>query len=224
MTYDQFGIDARREYDLFIFALTGRYLALVAPGVSPTPFSINQLKNSGMALRQSYLQSSKLSIEDYVRAYPSEKAQALASEWQAKIARFTMENIASLVLKMKGRDRSELSLLGNAHGAVGRLLQAKLTEPQYEITTASGRRYKASPLMEAEARDFAYRVWLEANLQIISQQSDLAEVAYTSPEHEGNGRVFSISGQDSRFPSFAEIKDQVFHYNATAMVKPHVLS
>jgi hypothetical protein len=224
MIYDQFGIDARRDYDLFIFALTGRYLALIAPGVPVTPMSIGGLQNSGMMLRQAYLQSSERLMMEYMRDYPSEQANSLANQWRTKLARFTMENISSLVLRMKGADRSEFSLLGNAHGAVGQLLQAKLTEPQYEITTASGRRYKASPLMEAEARDFAYRIWLQANLHTISQQGDLAEVVYPSPNHEGNGRVFSISGQDSQFPSFADIESYVFHYNATAMVKPYVLS
>jgi hypothetical protein len=222
MIYDDFGENSRREYDLFVFALTGRYLTLVAPGIAVSPMSIYTLRASGSMLRKAYLQSAFRMIDGYAQEYASARSEQLALDWRRELERITEVNIESLVLRLKGAARSELSLLDNVHGAMGTLLQQRLSSPELVVPTASGREYKAGPLVGAEARDFAYRAWLDSELERIAVTSDLAEVIYPSADHEGHGRVFSISGATIGYPSFALLEEDVFHFNANAMVKPHV--
>lgn len=222
MIYDDFGEDAGREYDLFIFALTGRYLSLRAPGIAVSPMSVESFKLSGAMLRKAFLQSANRMIDDYARDHVSARSEELVASWRTELARITENNIASLVLRLKGGERNELSLLADVHGAMGLLLQRQLSSPELTVTTASGRQYKAGPLVRAEARDFAYRAWLSAELDRIGASSDLAEIAYASSDHENHGRVFSITGATPGYPSFESLEEDVFHFNANAMVKPHV--
>jgi len=37
MIYDDFGAQMKKEYDVFLFALAGRYLSAMAPGAEVTP-------------------------------------------------------------------------------------------------------------------------------------------------------------------------------------------
>jgi hypothetical protein len=55
-----------------------------------------------------------------------------------------------------------------------------------------------------------------------SWEGDLAQVMYDDEGHKNNGLIFSMSGATPGYPSFDDIAETVFHYNATAKIGPYV--
>ncbi len=223
MIYDEFAQKLMTEYRMFLIGLTGRYLALMAPGVDVSPMAIGQLEASGKALRSTYMAIAERSVNDFVEQM---SGKALADSTQAfmqRMSSITLHNIQTLTDRMKGMKNNSLDAVKeNMHGAMGLLLQRQLTQPEFTVQTASGRNYKADSLVRTEARQFGYRAWLESEMERIAESSDLAEVRYADPEHENHGLVFSISGKTQGYPSFEDISEPVFHYNSKATVAPHV--
>jgi hypothetical protein len=221
MIYDDFAEALRREYEVFLLALTGRYLSLTSAGVQASPHTIGELRRAGAGLQGMFLQHASAAIDNLIGEYPSARANERASAFKREIERMSDTNIESLIDRMKGAAMNPQAV-GEVHGAMGLLLQQRMAQPEYRVPTKSGRSYEAKSLMYGQARDFGYRVWIDETLSSIAVLSDLAEVQYPDPNHAGNGMVFSVSGETPGYPSFAGIENEVFHYNAQAMIVPHV--
>lgn len=222
MFYDDFAQRLAREYELYLFALSGQYLALVAPGLEASPATISQLQRKGYALRETFLESANRSVTDFVHATGMAWEDASITGFLAELTVFTRQNVDSLVERMKGVKNGSLDGMDDMHGAMGLLLQKKLSTPEFKLVTASGRSFNAAQLVKTQARDFAYQGEIRATLSKFAQYTDLAQVVYTDPAHKGHGLVFSITGQTAGYPTFDEIAAKVFHYNATAGVRDHV--
>lgn len=221
MIYDDFAEALRREYEVFLLALTGRYLSLTAAGVQVSPHTIQAVRTAGVALQAHFLSHATQMIADYLDDQYVAGSSDLAIAFERELNRITDTNIESLLDRMRGAAINPQAV-GEVHGAMGLLLQQKMANPEYRVPTKSGRSYEAKGLMVAQARDFAYRVWIASTLAFIAKGGDLAEVQYPDPNHADNGLVFSISGNTEGYPSFAGIEKTVFHYNAQAMIVPHV--
>lgn len=218
MVYDEFSSKIKQQYEQYLFALIGRYLALVQAGVEVTPSAVSNFKKAAAMSRETLISTLSQSIDDYGQKYTSKDGKSLKED----IARISLENINTLVLQMKGSQQMMLESIKSAEGAMGQLLQNKLANPEFKVTSVSGRSYKAVPYLENQARHFAYLAWIEKALKDISETSDLAKVVYADQTHGNNGLVFSISGKTFEFPSYDSIKTKIFHYNAQAMVMPNV--
>lgn len=221
MIYDDLASQLKREYEVFLMALTGRYLSLSAAGVQVSPQSIQAVQKAGIALQGMFLAHAKALVQQFAQEYPSASAATRVSAFERELTRMSDINIASLTDRMRGAAINPAAV-GEVHGAMGMLLQQKMAEPEYRVPTKSGRSFDAKALMGSAARDFGYRMWIDHTLESIAQHGDLAQVHYYDPAHAGNGMVFSISGETKGVPSFASIEDEVFHYNAQAMIVPHV--
>ena len=222
MFYDDFAKRIADEYQLFLFALSGQYLALVAPGLETSPATIAQLQRRGVELRETFLQTANRSVTDFAHATSMDWEDPSITRFLAELSDFTRQNIDSLVARMKGVKDSALDVMDDMHGAMGLLLQKKLATPEFKVMTASGRSFDAAKLVRAQARDFAYQAELRSKLARFTQYTDLARVHYADPAHAGHGLVFSITGKTAGYPTFDEIASKVFHYNATAGVTDHV--
>jgi hypothetical protein len=222
MYHDDFAQRLAHEYELFLFALSGQYLALVAPGVEASPASISHLERRGEMLRQTFLHTAARSVEDVVAAMGMDSEQAGTQDFLEELVGFTGQNVESLVARMKGVKNTTLDAMQDMHGAMGQLLQQKLSAPEFKLVTASGRSFEATGLVRSQARDFAYQNSIRASLSKFAQYTDLATVVYPDPSHKGHGLVFSITGKTAGYPTFDEIAAKVFHYNATAGVADHV--
>jgi hypothetical protein len=223
MIYDDFAQRLTREYEMYLIGLTGRYLSLMAPGIDTSPWAIGQLQASAEMLRKTFLTIADRTVKDYVNTVSADGMREQTQAFMDRVASMTMQNVQLLTDRMKGAKNNTFDAVKeNLHGAMGLLLQRQLTTPEYVVTTASGRSYKAAPLMNSEARQFGYQRWLQAEMEKLSWQGDLAEVRYPDPEHEGNGLIFSMSGATPGYPSFEDIAQTVFHYNSTATIAPHV--
>lgn len=221
MIYDDFATQLQREYEVFLFALTGRYLSLSAAGVQVSPHSIETVRKAGIALQGMFLTHANALTRQFAQDYPSARAEERLIAFERELTRISDTNIKSLTDRMRGAAINP-TMVGEVHGAMGLLLQSKMAEPDYRVSTKSGRSYDAKALLTTEARDLAYRMWIDHQLAWIAEGGDLAQVQYPDPNHADNGMVFSISGQTQGYPSFAQIEDDVFHYNAQAMIVPHV--
>lgn len=221
MIYDEFGKTLAAQYESFLFGLSGQYLALAAPGLEVTPMVVGQLESGALHLRNTFLDTARRTTQGYLDSIgvdDPERVEILLDD----LADFTAQNINGLVQRMKGNKNTLLDLMDDMHGAMGLLLQRKLAEPEFKVKTLSGREFDAAPLVRATGRDFAYRSWLMVELTAIKLGSDLAQVVYADPQHDGHGTVFSISGDTPGYPKFTDLYDEVFHYNATARVAAHV--
>lgn len=224
MQYDGFAIRLKSEYELFLFALTGRYLSLMAPGAGVSPMQINDLERAALALRETFMQSAIRAIKLFVGSSDLDTLKTLSQDFETQLSAITKENVDSLVNRMKGAKVNALDAVGDVHGAMGLLLQQKLATPEFTATSTSGRIFQAAPFVKAQARQFAYQSWLQLMMVALSWEGDLAQVVYNDPGHENNGLVFSMSGATPGYPSFEDIAQTVFHYNATAQIAAHVPS
>lgn len=222
MIYDEFASRLARDYELFLFAISGRYLSYVLPRADASPQMVTQFEQGAASLRETFLNNANQAIDEYARSQPSARLGELAFGFRSELTRITADNMQVLSGRLRGTVFGESMLMRGFAGPMGLLLQQKLSQPEFTVTTASGRTYQALPLVKSQAREFAYRSWLSAELARIAPYTDLVSVTYPDSAHEGNGRVFSISGRTPGFPSFADIEESVFHYNATAGVTHHV--
>lgn len=224
MQYEGFAIRLKAEYELFLFALSGRYLAQMAPGGAVSPVHIGDFERNAHALRSTFLKTANRSVSEYVAGPPVDAVDKLAKDFESQLEQITRQNVDSLVQRMKGARGNTLDAVGQVHGAMGLLLQQKLATPEFNVTAASGRTFKAAPFVKSQARQFAYQSWLQAQVSALSVTGDLAQVLYDEPAHENHGLTFSISGATPGYPSFESLAQSVFHYNANAKVAPHVPS
>lgn len=222
MIYDDFGEQMKKEYEVFLFALSGRYLSAMAPGAEVSPKMVNDLKASAASLRDTYLRTASQTIAVYVAQLDNGNGTEQSVTLTNELAMVTSQNISTLIARMKGAHQDALKSVKDAHGGIGLLLQKKLANPEFTVETASGRKYKAPDYVRGMTRDFAYRMWLNARMEEISWTSDLAMVTYDDPSHSSYGKVFSISGDSTEYPSFASLERGVFHFNASAKVEVYV--
>ena len=223
MIYDDIANQLKQEYNLFLFALAGRYLSLVTPGAEVSPIMVRQMAEQGAALAHTFIASAKALVSDFARSHTSAHSEALSAHFEKMLSNVTAQNINSLTQRMKGGAQNTLAGVKGAHGAIGLLLQQKLANPEFRVKTPKGRSFDAAAFFFAEARNYLYQSWIESTLVTLAESGDLAEVRYPSPEHSGNGTVFSISGKTAGYKSFEEIKF-LFHYNSTAFITDHVPS
>lgn len=224
MIYDTFADEIKREYELFLFALTGRYLSLTSAGMEVSPMLIRSMQVTGAALQGMFLEHATTKVREFAQSYASARSDERVSAFLREIERISEINIKSLTDRMRGAALNPQAVAGDPHGAMGLLLQRNMAHPEFRVPTQSGRSYEAIKLMVAEARDLGYRLYLDNKLEWIAIQSDLAQVMYPDPNDEREGMVFSISGNTAGYPSFAELEQEIFHYNARATVVPHVSS
>lgn len=222
MLYDDFAERLKAEYDTFLFALSGRYLTQMAPGAQASPMHVNEFERGALKLRDTFLKTASRTVIEYVAGQTVGAVRELAENFTTELGHITEQNVGSLVTRMKGAKHNALDAVGEVHGAMGLLLQQKLATPEFNVTTASKRTFKAAPFVKSQARQFAYQTWLQFQMVALSWKSDLAQVAYDDPAHEHHGLIFSISGATPGYPSFDDLAQTVFHYNATAKIAAHV--
>ena len=218
MRYDDFAQRLESEYSLFLFALSGRYLSLIAPGADVSPMMIGELERGAWALRKTFLALANESVANYLGTTELASVKALARDFNDALEMATWQNVTMLEARMRGVKAGTLDVMDRMHGAMGLLLQRKLASPEFVVTATSGRSYNAIPFVKTQARQFAYQSELHLQMDALSAQGDLAQVQYDDPDHPHHGLVFSISGTTPGYPSFEALSTSVFHFNATARI------
>ena len=217
------------SYELFIGALTGRYLQAVAPGTTITPRAVQDVLVDASKLRESFMMIAdkqlRATADEAIKAAPAREAEihSLVTHTLLALGRIARSDIATVNKDMRAGRHSLASIMRPVHGAMGMLVQNAVAAPDYRTLDSAGRRWESKKLAAFLIRDFAYQVSVEVGIgEAIARGDDLAQVAYNDPSHAGHGAVFSISGKAKDVASFDSIRAKYFHPNASAKVVPYV--
>jgi hypothetical protein len=229
MLYGELTERMMANYNLFLFALFGRYQQIRAPGIEVTPRALTDLQVDAYALAKTFVVIAETEFDNYLYSLVEDRSSELVallthrkSEALILVRGMVAENVKQVVSLGKTGVRDFASLLkGGARGAMGLLVQRKMAGLEFKVTDTSGRKWGARTLMRVVIRDFAYQSWIDFSLQSVRDAGvDLVEVQYSD---ESKNFVMSMSGA-SGHPSLADIRSTIFHPNSNAAVEPYVSS
>ena len=217
MVFDDLATRLSAEYALFLFALTGRYQQLRAPGVEITPRAIADLHSDTFKLVGTFYEIAERDFDDYLRPMLAEASDDVSDGLVtrkmvalAHIRAMLLEN-AHQVTKMARTGVTGVgSLLKGSAGAIGLLVQRQAGKIEFKVTDTSGRKWQAEKLFRVVARDFAYQAWID---------KQIADMRAASVDMATNGvnAVFSLD-------EFEELRGEYFHINSSAIPTPYVPS
>ena len=206
----------RANYDLLLKALTGIYLPRVMPGQEVTPVALKQLRDEGRRLVGNFGKQLKADIQAFKQELGYETSDYDA-EYEPQLTRLLHDNVATIVKALRASKADLAAMLGGGHGAVGEIIQKRITQPEFKALDTADRSWEAAKLFNFLLRNYLYYMEISATIQDIRNSgSDLARLKYPNPEHKNAGMVFSIDGKTPGHKTLAEIKASVFHYNANA--------
>lgn len=223
MIFDDLAQRLSAEYDLFLFALSGRYQQMRSPGVEVTPRAISELNFDAHTLGETFYQLAEREIDEYLRPLLLDASDELASglvvrkkELLTLIRAVLFENVQTVMKLSRTGMQGASALLKNAHGAIGMLVQRQAGRIDFRVTDTAGRKWDARKLFAVIVRDFAYQAWIDHEVQrLMLAGVDLIQTP--------NGRVLSLFGTRGH-ENFADARDNVFHINSKQIMVPYVPS
>ena len=223
MNFDDLAMRLDAEYNLFLFALMGRYQQMRAPGVGVSPKAIADLNSEAHQLASTFYQTAASSLEGYLQPLLEEASEALSDKLTASkadtlntIRSMLLENVQQVVHLGKTGVQGVGALLKGAAGATGLLVQRQAGKIDFKASDSSGRKWNARTLMWVVVRDFAYQAWIDFEVEAFAESGhDLMQTT--------KGQVFSLLGTDG-YPTFAMIRAIHFHPNSHSQMRPYVPS
>jgi hypothetical protein len=221
MRYEEFASSMMADYELYLYALMGRYQAIRAPGVEVTPQVVRLLEVDAYRLSKTFSQIASETIKGYanpmIAASSEEFVDSLAQrkkEVEVLIQSIVIENVRQIIHMTKTGFGGYISMLKDASGGMGLLVQQKIGTVEFKVTDTSGRKWEAKRLMRVIARDYAYQSWLDW------QASTYLDADYDIMKAK-NDFLFSLKGTEG-YPSFEEVRGLIFHPNSNSTMVPHV--
>jgi hypothetical protein len=208
------------SYRMFLAALSGRYLALRLPGASVQPAHVNGLQLDAYRFADSFLHAANAQVVKFIADVSKERSQPL---YDGLIKRFVdFDGLLRFIVVKNIKDTTRLLtatppklLTRDAGQGIGALLQRTLEAPRHTIPDELGRHYEAPYYVQVAARDFFY----QSSVDVVADQGELGQVRYMGA-HEYNGMVLRLSG-DGSYRSLAEVRAEIFHPNAMAILEPY---
>lgn len=230
MRYDDLARRVVAAYELFLFALNGRYQQMRAPGAEVTPRALRDLQVDAYALGKTFLSIAEAEVENYLRPLLEDRSDGLQTaltlrkkEAFALVRGMVIENV-----KQVGRvGRTGISgfsdLLRNAHGGMGLLVQRAVGVIGFKVTDTSGRKWEPAKLMQVVVRDFGYQSDIDAfvDARRAFGENLAAAVWMNESGYIVKQTIFAI-GESDAYPSLEAVRDTVFHPNSKAIVTPYV--
>jgi len=226
MIYDEFAERVVAQYDMFLSALEGKYRAIVGPGVQITPAALSDFGNQAIRLGCVFLELAEREAATYASETWSGQSEAYGEG-----AKFDLlmglrsavdENIVQLDKMLRNGAKDYKSVIKNAHGSVGLLLEKKLGTVEFSVYDTSNRKWEARRLVRAVVRDFAYQTWVDATIAEIRKTSNLARVRYDDSSKADREIVVSLGEKPGVYKTIDSVRHQVFHFNSTARLVPYV--
>lgn len=217
MLYDSLATRLTAEYDLFLYALSGRYQQMRAPGVAATPRAIADLNYKAHELASTFYQLASNEIATYIDPMIEDASESVADRLtQRKIKVLTLitsmllENVHQVVKTARTGIAGPGDMLKGSTGAIGSLLQRMMAKITFKATDTSGRKWDAEKLLRVIVRDFAYQSWLDQRIE----------------ELDAAGVTLITNNQNAVFPisEFENVRAQYFHINSNAIPTPYVPS
>ncbi len=222
MQFDTFGTALASSYEMFTQALTGRYLATVAPGVDKSPAAHTRLMTDGHKLVRDFMRAATSMTDRYLDdisyGAPSYVLLQREASFLNALNVIVTKNMTDMMRRYKQTGGGLKTLLMGSAGAIGQLLQARLERPTFDALDTAGRKWQAGTLVKTLARDFAYQSFIDNQAAILAEQGDLAQVAHPDHAHHYQNMIVSLSGASTLYPSLESVRDTVFHHNARALL------
>lgn len=223
MIYDALATRLSSEYALFLYALSGRYQQIRAPGVKIYPNAISDLLFDAMQLAATFYNTAESEIDNYLRPMIEDATDDVADglvvrkkEALSRIRAMTLENAKQVVKTARTGITGVGDMLKGSTGAIGLLLQRLAGKIDFRATDASGRNWAADKLLRFIVRDFAYQAWLDFEVgRYVKEGQDLMQTP--------KGRIFSLL-ETAGYDSFEAVRSEVFHINSNEIMVPYVPS
>ena len=229
MVYDGLATRISAEYNMLLFALSGRYHQVRAPGVEVTPKALTELMVDAYVLGSTFYSAAIGLIDAYLQPLLLDASDELVVEIESCLKRVKMQivkmvngNVRQIGKLARTGVSDYSSMLKSTHGATGLLVQKLVGTVQFRATDTSGRFWDSRTLMHTIVRDFAYQQWLNAQFDAILRDGIDLAVGYRFPDDYV--LTFSITGDTSGYDKLADIRSTIFHPNSTTMVKQYVSS
>jgi hypothetical protein len=104
-------------------------------------------------------------------------------------------------------------------GAIITSRPGKVASLKFEQVDRANRRWKSSQWVRTVTRSHLLQVHIETALYGIQKRGgDLAVVTHESVTHQHSGLVFAITGKEEQYPTYSDIRDEVWHPNSRAFV------
>lgn len=224
MNESNFASAVAEEHELFLQALNGRYLQVLTPGEAPSPMAIHNLVKGSARLRDALRERVSFEADELVSAHEKqvesgafEAMGRLRDAFKSDFAVIVAQNVVTLSRTARtGRDDFGKMFTQSLRGAMGELMQKKMSKIDFKVPDTKGRNWDATRYVSFLAREFVYRVKL---LRQLSDAGELGEVFY--PDHESDGMIFAIRGDHPGLPTYKDIEKTVFHPNSKAEVIAH---
>lgn len=223
MLFDALATRLSAEYDLFLYALSGRYQQMRAPGVAVTPRAVNDLNHTAHELANTFYLIASDEIDNYLRPMLADATESVSDgmvvrkkEALSHLRAMLLENLHQIVKTARTGISGAGDMLQGKTGAIGLLLQRQAGKIQFKTTDTSGRKWDADKLLKVVMRDFAYQAWLDFEADRYAQAGqDLMQTP--------KGRIFSLL-ETTDYDSFEAVRPEVFHINSNEIMVPYVPS
>ncbi|PLC44560.1 hypothetical protein C0Q88_07725 [Ralstonia pickettii] len=219
--YDQIATKVAGQYELFLFALRGLYLNAMAPGAAVTPKLVADVQSAAQRAAESFLAGAETELQAHLAPYEGGDAQNALTQHKreavAQLRGLINQNVSEAVRDMRLGTQNVGSMLKDAGGSMGLLLQKRLATKNWAVRDTSGRQWEAPKLARVIVRGFA----VQADLDAAAHQADLLRITHPDPEHKFAGMVVSVSGADG-YPSLESVRSLAFHPNTKAKAVPYV--
>lgn len=208
------------NYELFLYAITGRYLEFRSTGAVIAPFEIKRLEIDAQRLARNFYAASADSVEDFIASVSMHGSDELLASLTVRkivvlrlIGQMVAENVAQVLLSARSGTQGVSKLL-EAHGAMGLLVQRQAGKIRFKSRDTSGRNWDSAPIFHVIARDFAYQCWIDAALDNIAD-SGVTDVQVAYQNATRNFVIALVDLDDSK-------RSEIFHPNSSALPEAYV--
>lgn len=166
--------------------------------------------------------ASSASLRDEQRGEVAQYVATLKSDLRASLQTVLMGNVNGVLTELR-KTALSIHLLQSTRGMnrVGATLRAKSefsTKPTFTTADRVGRKWASEIYVASLVKSALADAYNEVFLFCMSQSGiDLAQLSYDDAAHDGQGRVFSITGATPGYPTWSDLAP-LFHPNSTATV------
>lgn len=209
---DYYTVKSQMLTDSLLMAMNGAFFTTRRSGITATPYQIENAKTHVHTAIHIFLDG----VDDLLNQIDS-RLIAIHASLNEQLALKTQNYIKSIAVEVlhqvnhalsTGIQNKAVELLGknNAHGAIGLLVQSKMSALEIVATDKAGRKWKEpSSLVKTIIRDYAYQTLVDYKIKAIESSGvDLISVP-------GIDTPVSISGKEG-YVALVEVRDN-FHPN-----------
>lgn len=212
MNYDRLASAVAAAHETYVADLRSLMFGLRMAGAL-TPESLLSVQRDTHRAMTDFLRAADARSSDHlVEAFDGQLTHSESVAQRMILLRplrvIAMGEIAQLHAKIRGSGMG--GLIAESGSAFAKL--AKRADERFDPTAmdSAGRTWQADKLVRFLARDFGYQSYLDGRVDSLQRQGhEQAQIVYLDPSHENHRLVVALPLSD-------EIREQIFHPNATA--------